>query len=70
MKFNSSEKDLIQNYWIDISQDPDFISQDTGIDKTTVLDILQNLKQEGKIQNFNYDEFLKVKKFTEFFSYK
>jgi|688.fasta_scaffold514075_1 hypothetical protein len=70
MEFTSTEKDLVQNYWIDFSQDPDFISQDTGIDKNTVLDILTRLNKEGRIDGFNIDEISKVRKFNEIFNYR
>ena len=68
MEFTSTEKDLVQNYWIDISQDPDFISQDTGIDKNIVLNILEILNRENKIQGFNREETTKVKSFKEMFN--
>lgn len=67
MDFTPSEKDIVQNHWIDISQDPDFISQDLGMDKSKVLDILKVLSDEGRIDDFDFDEETKVKKFNEMF---
>ena len=48
-------------------QHPDFISQDLGMDKSKVLDILKVLSDEGRIDDFDFDEETKVKKFNEIF---
>jgi len=50
------EIDLIHAYWQDQSQDPEFISEDTGIDLDRVMEILQILSKEGKIKDFQIDE--------------
>lgn len=65
MEFNESEKDIVYSYWIDISQDPEWISQDTGIDSSKVIDILKSLSDEGKIKNFDESQISKIKKFNE-----
>jgi biopolymer transport protein ExbD len=41
------EIDLIHSYWKDQSQDPEFISQDTGIDLEKVMEILELLSNQG-----------------------
>jgi hypothetical protein len=66
MSFNQAEKDIVQNHWIDISQDPDFISQETGLDKNQVLGILKLLSKEGRIEGFDLNESLVIKKFNNF----
>lgn len=53
---NSEEIDLIHSYWQDQSQDPDFISQDTGIEIERVLEILELLSNQGKIKDFHLNE--------------
>jgi len=65
MEFNESEKDIIHNYWVDISQDPSWISEDSGIDYQKVMGILRLLSKEGKIKNFNEDEIGRIRKFNE-----
>lgn len=50
------EIDLIHSYWKDQSQDPEFISQDTGIDLEKVMEILELLSNQGKIKDFHIDE--------------
>lgn len=65
MEFSEGEKDTIHNYWVDISQDPEWISEDSGIDYQKVIDILTSLSKEGEIKNFNQSEITKVKKFNE-----
>jgi hypothetical protein len=41
---------------MDTSQDPEFISQETGIELDKVLDILKFLSSKGKIKDFKIDE--------------
>jgi hypothetical protein len=41
---------------MDTSQDPEFISQETGINLDKVLGILEFLTAKGKIKNFEIDE--------------
>ena len=67
MNFTSIEKDLVQSNWIDVSQDPDFISQETGIDKDIVISILQKLSDEGRIEGFDLNESTRIKKIKELF---
>jgi len=70
MDFTPTEKDNVQTYWIDISQDPDFISQDSGMDKSKVLNILKVLSDEGSIRDFEFESDSKVKSFTEMFKFQ
>ena len=54
--FKNDEIDTIHSLWMDTSQDPEFISQETGIELDKVLDILKFLSSKGKIKNFKIDE--------------
>ena len=56
MDLKRDEIDLIFGYWKDISQDPEFISQDTGIDLDRVNKILQLLSSQKKIKDFVFNE--------------
>ena len=67
MDITPIEKDQIQSYWVDVTQDPDFISQDLGIDKDRIIMILSVLSDEGKIDGFKSNESYRVKKFSEWF---
>jgi hypothetical protein len=64
MDLKRDEIDLIFGYWKDISQDPEFISQDTEIDLDRVNKILQLLSDQRKIKDFIYNE-SKVLSFNE-----
>lgn len=64
MDLKRDEIDLIFGYWKDISQDPEFISQDTGIDLDRVNKILQFLSSQRKIKDFISNE-SKVLSFNE-----
>lgn len=54
--YESDKVNLVHSFWNDTSQDPDFISQQTGIDLSIVLEILEHLEKKGKIKNFKLDE--------------
>jgi hypothetical protein len=54
--FKNDEIDTIHSLWMDTSQDPEFISQETGIELDKVLDILKFLSSKGKIKDFKIDE--------------
>lgn len=54
--FRNDEIDIIHSLWMDTSQDPEFISQETGINLDKVLGILEFLTAKGKIKNFEIDE--------------
>jgi hypothetical protein len=64
MDLKRDEIDLIFGYWKDISQDPEFISQDTEIELDRVNKILQLLSDQRKIKDFIYNE-SKVLSFNE-----
>ena len=65
MNIKNDERDLIQNYWTDISQDPEWISKDTGLDYGKVMEILRLLQKNGDIKDFDESEFRKILKFNE-----
>jgi len=67
MDLKRDEIDLIFGYWKDISQDPEFISQDTGIELDRVNKILQLLSDQRKIKDFISEEY-KVLSFNELMS--
>ena len=69
MNFTKTELDLVQNHWVDISQDPDFISQETGIDKNDVIDMLRYLSDKGRIDNFDTNKRDRVRTFKEMFNH-
>jgi len=54
--FERDEIDLVFSYWKDISQDPEFISEDTGIELETVIGVLELLSKQGKIKDFHLNE--------------
>lgn len=51
--FSSIDIENVLSYWVDVSQDPVFISQETGISLETVLLILEHLQSSGNINNFS-----------------
>ena len=68
MDFSKDELAMVEDYWINISQDADFISQETGINKKRIVDILVELSEKSRIEDFDLDEFQdvpRVHKFTE-----
>ena len=68
MNFSDYELANVEDYWINVSQDADFISQETRISKKRIIDILVELSEKGRIEDFDLDEFQefpKVHKFTE-----
>lgn len=68
MNFAKDELASVEDYWINVSQDADFISQETGINKNRIIDILVELSERGRIEDFDLDEFQdvsRVHKFTE-----
>lgn len=68
MDFSKDELAMVEDYWINISQDADFISQETGINKKRIVDILVELSEKSRIEDFELDEFQdvpRVHKFTE-----
>lgn len=56
MEFKKDEIDLVFSYWMDVSQDPDFISTDTDISIDKVHDILNLLSEQGKIDDYSINE--------------
>lgn len=58
--FSSIDIENVLSYWVDVSQDPVFISQETGISLETVLLILEHLQSSGNINNFSKIEKRKV----------
>jgi len=54
--FERDEIDLVFSYWNDTSQDPEFISQDSGIELDKVVEILEMLSKQGKIKDFFLNE--------------
>lgn len=54
--FENDEIELIHSLWVDTSQDPEYISEETGIDIKKVMEILELLSKQGKIKNFKMDE--------------
>lgn len=56
MDFKNDEVELVYSYWNDYSQDVDFISFETGIEKEKVKAILDRLKKTGKIKDIIFNE--------------
>ena len=50
--FTAGELENVLEYWKDISQDPEYISKETGLEINKILSILDILKKEGKIENY------------------
>jgi hypothetical protein len=51
--FTHSDMEDVLEYWQDISQDTEFISQETGLDINKVIQILDTLQKRGDISGFN-----------------
>jgi hypothetical protein len=50
--FTHSDMEDVLEYWQDVSQDPDFISKETGLDLYKVIQILETLQKRGDISGF------------------
>ena len=50
--FTMSDMDDVLEYWQDVSQDPKFISNETGIELNKVIQILDTLERRGDISGF------------------
>lgn len=53
IEFKPADIEDVLEYWQDISQDPEFISHETGLDIKYVLDILKYLQDDNSIEDFN-----------------
>jgi hypothetical protein len=55
-KYSNYDIDLVQSYWVDVSQDVDWICGELDFTKTKVEEILNYLSKEGMIEGWNINE--------------
>jgi hypothetical protein len=60
MGFTNNDIEQVLEYWQDISQDPEYISEKTGINIINVLNILEELQTKGNILGFSKIERRKI----------
>jgi hypothetical protein len=63
--FTAGELETVLEYWKDVSQDPEYISQETGLEIEKIISILETLQEEGKIKNYEPVMNERIRRFFE-----
>ena len=63
--FTAGELETVLGYWKDVSQDTEYISQETGLELEKIYSILDTLQEEGKIKNYEPVMNERIRRFFE-----
>jgi DNA-binding Lrp family transcriptional regulator len=63
--FTTGELETVLGYWKDVSQDTEYISQETGLELEKIYSILDTLQEEGKIKNYEPVMNERIRRFFE-----